>query len=117
MSDPKSASFRRYVSTRRYHQGRGSRAGWAFIAHAFGDPDLPNPSSWRELRAYLTQGGAEQALIEAANIVWRSYLSHISRERRGGTANAFGQERMIVSKPSLVPTASRRVQSCTSATE
>ena len=79
---PKVVSFRRYISTRRYHQGRGSQAGWTFVAYALGDSNLPDAGSWRELRSYLRNGGAEQKLIAAANIVWRSYLSYLSKERR-----------------------------------
>jgi hypothetical protein len=82
VSGARIASFRRYVHTRRYHQGRGSKAGWAFIAHALGDPHLPNAASWNELRAYLLAGGAEAPIVAAAHTVWRSYLSHISKERR-----------------------------------
>lgn len=95
MPDPRTISFRRYILTRRYHQGRGSRAGWAFVAYALGDPNLPNPTNWRELRAYLTRCGAEQEMLVAANIVWRSYQSHLSKARRLGTSNAFGQTAIV----------------------
>jgi hypothetical protein len=95
VSGPKIISFHRYISTRKYHQGRGSNAGWAFIAHALGDPDLPEATSWQELHAYLLAKGAERGMIEAGRTVWRSYLSHLSKERRGDASNAFGQARAI----------------------
>lgn len=69
------------------------------MAYALGDPNLPNPANWRELRAYLTRCGAEQEMLEAANIVWRSYQSHLSKTRRVGTSNAFGRTTGIVSMP------------------
>ena len=107
-------SFRRYISTRRYHHGRGSRAGWTFVAHALGDPKLPDAATWEELRAYLAEHGAEQVMLEAANIVWRSYLSHLSRIRRQAVTTALGQAVGIVAKvPAPVATA-REVQ-CASA--
>jgi hypothetical protein len=113
----KLVSFRRYVLTRKYHQGRGSHVGWAFIAHALGDPSLPDATSWHELRAYLIDGGAEPAMIGAANIVWRSYLSHISRERRGDATNAFGQLKAIASRSALPKTGRARAQPCASSAE
>ncbi len=114
MPAPTIVSFRRYISTRKYHQGRGSHAGWAFIAHALGDAKLPNAASWRELRAYLIGGGAEQGMIEAANIVWRSYLSHISKERRGDATYVFGQLRVVASRGALTATGGPGAQPCAS---
>lgn len=80
--DPRSLSFRRYILTRRYHGGRGSDKGWTFVAFALGDPDLPNASRWQELRDHLVQQGLDDEMIGAADIVWRSYLSCVSRIRR-----------------------------------
>lgn len=82
MGDPRSLSFRRYILTRRYHGGRGSDKGWAFVAFALGDPKLPNAGSWQELRDYLVEQEIEDRMVEAADIVWRSYLSYVSRVRR-----------------------------------
>lgn len=82
MPDPRGLSFRRYILTRRYHGGRGSHKGWAFVAFALGDPGLPNAVSWQELRDYLVQQSIEGDMLEAADIVWRSYLSCVSRIRR-----------------------------------
>ncbi len=82
MPDPRSLSFRRYILTRKYHGGRGSDKGWAFVAYALGDPELPNAANWQELRDYLVQRGIEERMVEAAEIVWRSYLSCVSRIRR-----------------------------------
>lgn len=82
MGDPRNLSFRRYILTRKYHGGRGSDKGWAFVAFALGDPELPNAGSWQELRNYLVQHEIEERMLEAADIVWRSYLSYVSRVRR-----------------------------------
>ena len=107
MPDPTTISFRRYISTRKYHQGRGSRAGWEFVAFALGDPKLPDAASWAELRAYLTRCGAGQAMLDASNIVWRSYISHVSKARKLGVTNASGKAAGIVSRsPAPVEVAS-----------
>lgn len=110
-------TFRRYLLTRKYHQGRGSHAGWTFIAYALGEPTLPDATCWHELRAYLAGNGADRALIEAANIVWRSYLSHISKGRRGNATNAFGQIKVIASRSALPKNGRARGQPCASSAE
>jgi hypothetical protein len=108
----KPLSFHRYIFTRRHHQWRGSRAGWSFVAHALGDPDLPDAASWGELRDHLINSGAEQDMIKAANMVWRSYLSQVSKARRGDDTNAFGQLRAIASGVSAASSAGPRGQPC-----
>lgn len=117
MPNPNVVTFRRYLLTRKYHQGRGSRAGWAFVAYALGEPTLPDATCWHELRAYLAGYGAGPAMIEAANIVWRSYLSHMRRERRGDATNAFGQMKAIASKSAIPQTSRARAEPCASSVE
>jgi hypothetical protein len=80
--DPGRPSFRSYILTRRYHHGRGSDEGWAFVALALGDPNLPDARDWRELRGYLLERGSETRIVEGARSVWSSYSSHVSRERK-----------------------------------
>ena len=87
--DQTSISFRRYIYTRKYHQGRGSNAGWEFVSHVLGDPNFPNPSSWQELRGYLLRYGAPQPMLEAANTVWRSFGAFSSKARKAATTEVF----------------------------
>ena len=81
---PQHGSFRHYVETRKYDFGRGTRAAWAFIAAARGDPHFPDARSWRELRRYLEASGANDAKLAAARAVWSSYGAWRSRARRSG---------------------------------
>jgi hypothetical protein len=75
-------SFRKYVLTRKYDFGRGSKRAWAFIAKARGDGNLPDACSWRELRGYLGAAGFDQDLIQAAKVVWGSYRADVSRRSK-----------------------------------
>jgi hypothetical protein len=72
--------FKEYVTTRKYGFGRGSRESWAFIAQARGDPNLPDATSWPELRDYLQKAGASPDTLVAARKVWSSYLCQRSRK-------------------------------------
>ena len=47
--------------------------GWAFIARALGDPNLPDARTWAELRDYLQAQGEPPHRIEAARLVWKTY--------------------------------------------
>lgn len=90
-------SFRHYVLTRKYGFGRGSRASWAFIAEARGDPDFPDPASWPELRAYLQMRGTPEHMIRAARTVWGSYQSRRDRAARPAhAAGVAGQPRLTL---------------------
>jgi hypothetical protein len=80
-------SFREYIATRRYQFGRGSNEGWAFVARALGDAAFPDVGSWTELRAYLEACGDDLASIDAARVVWNSYLSLLTKLRRTAPAN------------------------------
>ena len=68
--------------TRKYHHGRGSDKGWAFVALALGDQNLPDVHRWQELRDYLVHSDVEKELLDGAASVWRSYISCLSRERK-----------------------------------
>jgi hypothetical protein len=81
MAAPREMSFRDYIRTRRYQFGRGSKAGWLFVARALGDANLPDATSWPELRAYLTQSWEDPAAVDAAQVVWNSYLSLLTKKR------------------------------------
>ncbi|MDP8913022.1 MAG: hypothetical protein M3N39_05550 [Pseudomonadota bacterium] len=87
--DPGRLSFRRYIRTRKYHHGRGSDEGWAFVALAMGDPNLPDVQGWQELRGYLVERGHENRIVEGARSVWRSYGSYLSRKRKLSRTTAF----------------------------
>ena len=75
-------TFRDYVMTRKYDFGRGSRASWRFIAFARGARDFPDPTSWRELEAYVQRSGLADEFAGPARAVWRSFTVHRSRRRR-----------------------------------
>jgi hypothetical protein len=85
-------SFHDYIRTRRFHHGRGSKAGWLFVIRALGDGDLPDASSWQELRTYLERKWGDPAETEAARVVWNSYLSWLTKKRRLGMDRAFGRQ-------------------------
>lgn len=65
--------FHEYLKRRRYDFGRSSAAGWAFIARALGDPNLPDATAWAELRDYLQAQGEPPQALEAARTVWKTY--------------------------------------------
>lgn len=65
--------FHEYLRGRKYDFGRSSPAGWAFIARALGDPNLPDATIWAELRNYLQAQGEPPHTIEAARLVWKTY--------------------------------------------
>lgn len=117
MPAPEILSFRRYISTRKYHQGRGSSAGWAFVAHALGDPKLPNAATWDELRAYLIQSGVDHVMLEAANIVWRSYGAHVSKARRTALTGTSPDVNVIARRRQAASNNSSRALSCASPAE
>lgn len=77
-------SFRDYVSIRKYDYGRGTPAAWALVARLRGEPDLPDIGSWRDLRAWIEQGGADEASLAAARTLWRSFVAFRSQRRRSG---------------------------------
>lgn len=52
-----------------------------FASDALGDPELPEPSAWPELAAYLRECGACRPAVVGAMIAWRDYRAH--RPRRG----------------------------------
>ena len=74
-------TFRAYLRGRKYDYGRSSRAGWDFITFACGRPDLPDATSWPQLRSYLGQAGASPGLIVGAKAVWSSFSSYCSQRR------------------------------------
>lgn len=94
-SDPRKPSFRSYILTRRYHHGRGSDEGWAFVALALGDPNLPEAEGWQELRNYLVERGYEKRIVEGARSVWSSYTSYVSRERKLSRRTAFDSRALV----------------------
>ena len=98
----RSISFRQYVRSRRYSYGRGSKSSWQFIARALGDPQLPDAHCWQELLAYLQQAGDDAEMQKAGRVVWRSYLAHLSVQRKASTDS--------------VPIAPHRSPSCHGAT-
>ena len=71
-------SFLNYIHTRRYNFGRGAESSWAFIAAARGDPDFPDPRSWRALKDYLVEAGMEN-MLDAAGVVWRTYQRRVQK--------------------------------------
>lgn len=75
-------SFADYLMTRKYHFGRGSDSGWAFVARALGDAQMPDAASWAELRAYLETSGDENSTIHAARVVWSSYIAFLTKRRQ-----------------------------------
>lgn len=75
-------SFHDYIQTRCYHYGRGSKAGWDFVARALGDACLLDATTWTELRAYLERCGDNASSIRAAQVVWNSYLALLTKQRR-----------------------------------
>lgn len=49
-----------------------------FAHDALGDPDLPEPGSWSELRAYLRDCGACRPAVIGAALAWRSYRAKLA---------------------------------------
>jgi hypothetical protein len=47
-----------------------------FVGHALGDPELPDPKSWEELRDYINRRNpdAPPETLEAAEYAWQRYL-------------------------------------------
>lgn len=84
-------SFLEYLRTRRYQLGRVSERGWKFVASALGDPALPDAQSWRELRAYLERCWDEPAAVDAAQVIWNSYLALLAKKRRARLDDARGR--------------------------
>jgi hypothetical protein len=78
----KRISLREYLRGRRYRSGRGRADAWAFLAEAVGDASFPNARSWRELLAYLEGTGRDTDTVEAAKVLWRSYLRNAPFEIR-----------------------------------
>lgn len=112
MQGSRITSFRQYLVTRRYHGGRGSDAGWAFVTHALGETNFPDATSWYELRTYLVQSGGGQPMIEAAKIVWGSYFSLVRKRRRSETSDAFGRPGVTASRAASPATEKPRRQAC-----
>lgn len=52
-----------------------------FAHDALDDPEMPEPASWPELRAYLRQCGACRHAVVGAMLAWRSYRA---TRREGG---------------------------------
>ena len=117
MRGPRVTSFLQYLYTRRYHGGRGSDAGWAFVAYALGDAKLPDATSWHELRAYLDQCGGGPPMIEAAKIVWGSYSSLVSKQRRSEMMDAFGRSAVAAARAASPAAQEPRRQACPSPAE
>lgn len=72
-------SFKTYVRTRR----RGPNPQGDFIEHAQRSADLPDVSSWEELRGYLLMRDACPGAIESARSVWKCYRARQRRAERG----------------------------------
>jgi hypothetical protein len=63
-------SFKKYLKSRRtafYAQGD-------FVADALLDPNFPDPRTWKEFQAYVTECGSGHQRMAAARSVWRQYL-------------------------------------------
>jgi hypothetical protein len=75
------SSFKLYVLHRPYGFGRGNSETWQFIAWARGQVDLPDVSSWPELRLYLESVGQSEQL-KAARTAWATYAANVSRSRQ-----------------------------------
>ena len=71
-------SFKTYVNNRR----RGPNPQGDFIEHARKAADLPDASSWEELRIYLLRRDACPGAIESARSVWKSYRAVQRRAER-----------------------------------
>lgn len=117
MRGPRITSFLQYLLTRRYHGGRGSDAGWTFVAYALGDAKLPDATSWHELRAYLVQCGGGPPMIDAAKIVWGSYSSLVSKQRGSEMMDAFGRSGVTASRATSSAIKESRRQACPSSAE
>ena len=71
-------SFKTYVNNRR----RGPNPQGDFIEHAQRTPDLPDVSTWEELRGYLLMRDACPGAIESARSVWKSYRARRRKSER-----------------------------------
>ncbi|MBC2669652.1 hypothetical protein ACFOON_05850 [Novosphingobium piscinae] len=71
-------TFKEYLSQRRStHTPQGD-----FVRDALSDKDLPNVTSWAELRAYLTRKSKMRGnddLLDAAHSVWAAYRAKLAR--------------------------------------
>lgn len=71
-------SFKTYVTNRR----RGPNPQGDFVEHARRAADLPDVSSWEELRRYLLTRDACPGAIDLARSVWKSYRAVQRRAER-----------------------------------
>ena len=67
-----------------------------FVAVARLDKALPDAETWDELRRYLEELGAAEAIVEAAHRVWRAYLMARLRTTK---ADKRASERTTASHP------------------
>lgn len=65
-------SFKAYIGNRRVTD---TPAG-DFTSDANQDPNLPEASSWGELKHYLSIKTTDPNVLNAARQVWQSYLRH-----------------------------------------
>jgi hypothetical protein len=65
-------SFRDYIQNR--SRVTNTPAG-EFIRDAKQDARLPDVETWDQLKMYLVSKGAIPAVVDAARIVWRSFLT------------------------------------------
>lgn len=66
---PVVATFRQHLATGQFSHPFARD----FAGDALGDPDMPEPSAWPELAAYLRECGACRPAVLGAMIAWRDY--------------------------------------------
>ena len=64
-------SFREYIQTRRVT----STPVGDFVRDAKEDARLPDVETWDQLKMYLVTKGVIPAVVDAARIVWRGFLT------------------------------------------
>jgi hypothetical protein len=71
-------SFKSYVATRRITDTPSGD----FVADARRDHQLPDATTWEDLRAYLFHNGACREAIAAARVVWADYVAKLRRKSK-----------------------------------
>lgn len=66
-------TFKEYIAVR---QARDNPQG-DFVEDARRDKRMPDVSSWADLRSYLERRGVDDAVLEAAHLVWAAYRARV----------------------------------------
>ncbi len=77
-------TFKEYLAKRRVKENiQGD-----FVKEARCDPQLPDVTSWAELKPYLERSGVYRSALQAASLVWTAYQAELKKKAMSKTSRA-----------------------------